>query len=89
MAIKANKPKLKRLSPSQRIHVRRMKQIARDDGTIYRSTTIHQSQAKVAVKTQAPALDVLDKDVTAVKAPTKKSQKPKASTEKVSTSKAL
>jgi hypothetical protein len=41
------KTKFKRLSKGQRTHVRRLKQAARQEGTIYRSPIIHRAPVKI------------------------------------------
>jgi hypothetical protein len=46
MAIKTVKKNTKRLSKSQRIHVRRVKQAARKDGAIYQSLKVGMPQQK-------------------------------------------
>ncbi len=51
MTDKTNKKgntKRKRPSKGQRTYVRRMKQTARKDGTIYRSQKVHRAAAKTA-----------------------------------------
>lgn len=48
MVSKTNKTKIKRLSKSQRTHVRRMKQAARKEGTVYDSHKVHHTPAKIA-----------------------------------------
>jgi hypothetical protein len=49
MSPKMNK-KYKPLSKGQRIHERRMKQAARQDGTVYRSVIVRQPVVKKAEK---------------------------------------
>jgi len=45
---KSKTNKRKRLPKGERTHVRRMKQAARKDGTIYRSQKVHRAPAKTA-----------------------------------------
>jgi hypothetical protein len=47
MVSKTNKTKLKRLPKGQRTHVRRLKQAASEDGTIYRSPLVRRAPAKI------------------------------------------
>jgi hypothetical protein len=48
MVTKTSKIKPKRLSKGQRTHIRRMKQAARKDGTVYRPQKAHRAPAKIA-----------------------------------------
>lgn len=52
---KTNVTKVKRLSAGQRIYERRMKQAARQEGTIYHSLIVHRAPAKKAEKAPTPA----------------------------------
>jgi RNA processing factor Prp31 len=45
---KTSKTNQKRLSQGLRTHIRRLKQKARKEGTVYRSPTIHHTPAKTA-----------------------------------------
>ncbi len=48
MVSKTNKTELKRASKSQRTHVRRMKQAARKEGTVYDPHKVHHTPIKKA-----------------------------------------
>ena len=46
MTDKTNKTKKKRLSKGLRLHIRRLKQEARKEGTVYRAPIIHRTPVK-------------------------------------------
>jgi hypothetical protein len=48
MKSKSSKTKPKRLSKGLRLHIRRLKQEARKEGTVYRSPIVRRTQAKTA-----------------------------------------